>query len=81
MEHTAAGIGHARSCFRALNDLALDRRGSFYLTYGRTATREQILRAYPEMPSFLELKRRHDPRGVFSSEWYRWLESTIEGCL
>lgn len=79
VEHTPGGIEHAGGSFRALIDLALERGGSFYLTYGRFATREQLLAAYPRIPAFLELKRRHDPRGVFSSEWHRWLVATIEG--
>lgn len=79
VEHTPGGREQAAASFRALNDLALERGGSFYLTYGRFATREQLLAAYPRIPAFLALKRRHDPRGVFSSEWHRWLVATIEG--
>ena len=79
VEHTPAGIEHAAGSFRALIALALKYGGSFYLTYGRFATREQLLTAYPRIPAFLELKRRHDPQGVFSSDWYRWLVATTEG--
>jgi FAD/FMN-containing dehydrogenase len=78
VEHSPAGIARAGESFRALIDLALERGGSFYLTYGRFASREQINTAYPALASFLDLKRRHDPRTVFSSDWFRWLLSTIE---
>ena len=75
-EHSPAGLEHAAACFRALIDLALDRGGSFYLTYHRFATREQLLRAYPQLPAFIAAKRRLDPAGVFDSEWWRWIAAT-----
>lgn len=78
VEHTGSGIEHAAVAFRRLIDLALERGGSFYLTYHRWATRRQLLAAYPQLPTFLEAKRAHDPEGLFQSDWYRWLSSTIE---
>jgi FAD/FMN-containing dehydrogenase len=78
VEHTLAGIDHAATAFRRLIDLALDRAGSFYLTYHRWATRQQLVSAYPQLPAFLEAKRAHDPEGVFQSDWYRWLSATME---
>lgn len=76
--HTPAGIEHAGVAFRRLIDLALERGGSFYLTYHRWATRQQLLTAYPQLPTFLDAKRAHDPGELFQSDWYRWLASTIE---
>lgn len=76
VEHSPAGLEHAAACFRVLIDLALDRGGSFYLTYHRFATREQLLRAYPQLPAFIAAKRRLDPAGVFDSEWWRWIAAT-----
>ncbi|MBM2822845.1 MAG: L-gulono-1,4-lactone dehydrogenase [Thermoleophilia bacterium] len=78
VEHTPAGIEHAARAFRRLIDLALDRGGSFYLTYHRWATRRQLLRAYPQLPAFLNAKLEHDPGELFQSDWYRWLRSAIE---
>ena len=78
VEHTSAGIEHAAVAFRRLIDLALERGGSFYLTYHRWATREQLLAAYPQLLAFLDAKRAHDPGELFQSDWYRWLASTIE---
>lgn len=69
--HTPAGIAHTRDVFRLLNDAALDRGGSFFLTYSRAATRDQVERGYPAFPDFLELKRRYDPELRFQSEWWR----------
>ena len=78
VEHTSAGIDHAAIAFRRLIDLALERGGSFYLTYHRWATRQQLLTAYPQLPTFLDAKREHDPSELFQSDWYRWLRSAIE---
>ncbi|HEX4747503.1 MAG TPA: FAD-binding oxidoreductase [Gaiellaceae bacterium] len=78
VEHTAAGVESAAVAFRRLIDLALERGGSFYLTYHRWATPRQLLAAYPQLPAFLDAKLAHDPRELFQSDWYRWLRSTVE---
>ncbi|MFP6857911.1 MAG: hypothetical protein VCA73_11595 [Roseibacillus sp.] len=54
--------------FRALIELALSCRGSFFLTYHRWARREQIERAYPRIEEFLRAKDAHDPEGRIQSE-------------
>ena len=69
--HDAQGIEQAAGQFRALIDTALARDGSFFLTYHRWARKDQILKAYPQFPEFLRLKRRYDPEERFVSEWYR----------
>src|SRR5262249_3432527 len=58
------------SC-RQLIRAATKRGGSFYLTYNRFATREDLSRAYPQFPKFLDMKRQHDPTDTLQSEWYR----------
>ncbi len=77
VEHTRAGLERAAAAFRRLNDLALERGGSFYLTYHRWASRAQLEAGYPRLGEFLAAKERHDPEGRFQSEWYRWLRSTF----
>lgn len=69
--HTPAGLAAAQQAFRTLIDLALEREGSYYLTYHRWATAAQVERAYPRLGDFLRFKEVYDPRGVFQSEWYR----------
>ena len=71
VEHSPEGLERGREQFQALTDCALERDGSFYLTYHRWARRDQVERAYPCFPKFLELKEKHDPATVFSSDWYR----------
>jgi hypothetical protein len=71
VEHTPAAIDRAANAFRALIDLAIPRRGSYYLTYHRWARRDQVEACYPQMREFLRLKRRCDPGERFQSTWYR----------
>ena len=51
---------------------ATKRGGSFYLTYNRFATRDELSSAYPQFQDFLSLKKRYDPRETFQSDWYRY---------
>ena len=69
--HTDDGIEHSAAAFRRLIDRASERSGSYFLTYHRWATREQVARCYPSFPAFLDAKARHDPEGRFQSDWYR----------
>ena len=71
VEHTEAGIAHTADALRALIDLAAERGGSYFLTYNKFATPEQLARCYPQFGEFLERQREYDPEGVFSSDWVR----------
>ena len=71
VEHTKAGIAHATDALRVLIDIAIERDGSYFLTYGKFATPQQLARCYPQFGEFLALKGRYDPDGVFSSDWLR----------
>ena len=69
--HTEAGLETTASAFRRLIDLAIERGGSYFLTYHRWARRDQVEACYPRFAEFLERKREHDPGLVFQSDWYR----------
>jgi FAD/FMN-containing dehydrogenase len=71
VEHTPTGIDLAGAAFRGLIDAAIARRGSYFLTYHRWATLDQLLAAHPRFPEFVAAKRRLDPDGLFQSDWYR----------
>lgn len=68
--HDRAGMEASAAAFRDLIDRALERDGSFYLTYHRFATRDQLERAYPRFEEFLQLKRERDPDERFRSDWF-----------
>jgi len=70
-EHSEGGIAATAATFRRLIDLAIQRDGSFYLTYGRFATVEQIRHCYPNFENFLAYKRRLDPESLFHSTWFQ----------
>lgn len=69
--HTPTDIAHSAAACRRLIDMAIRRGGSYYLTYHKFATRDQVLACYPQLPDYLRLKRRYDPEERFQSEWYR----------
>lgn len=71
VEHSPRGTDRAATQFRALIDLAAARGGSYYLTYHRWATRDQLLQCHPAFPAFVAAKHAHDPEGVFQSDWWR----------
>jgi FAD/FMN-containing dehydrogenase len=71
VDHSEERIRKAAGDFRRLIDRAIEHGGSYFLTYHRWANRAQVERCYPQMSEFLRLKRRHDPGGVFQSDWYR----------
>lgn len=79
VDHTPAEIERAAGAFRALIDLGIRHGGSYYLTYHRWARRDQVERCYPQLPSFLSLKRQYDPREVFQSTWYRHYRDMFAG--
>ena len=68
--HTDDGRIQTAEAFRGLMDAALDLGGSYFLTYHRYATRDQLLRAYPQFAAFIARKRHFDPAERFISDWY-----------
>ena len=69
--HSPEGLQRSADAFRRLIDMAARRGGTYYLTYHRYATRDQIERCYPEFAQFLRLKKKYDPEELFQSDWYR----------
>jgi FAD/FMN-containing dehydrogenase len=71
IDHSPERIAKAKEDFRRLIDNAIGHDGCYYLTYHRWARRDQVEHCYPQMASFLKLKRKYDPQEVFGSDWYR----------
>ncbi|HZA55258.1 MAG TPA: D-arabinono-1,4-lactone oxidase, partial [Candidatus Udaeobacter sp.] len=69
--HTPKGLEKAARDFQRLIDRAIQHGGSYYLTYHRWATRQQVQTCYPRFPEFLRLKKKYDPEERFQSDWYR----------
>ena len=79
VDHTPERIARAADTFRALIDIAIAFGGSYYLTYHKWATPEQVEACYPQFRRFLELKKEYDPGEVFQSNWYRHYERAFNG--
>jgi FAD/FMN-containing dehydrogenase len=71
VDHDARGMEKAKQDFTRLIDRALEFGGSYFLTYHRWARRDQVIKAYPQFPQFLALKKKYDPNQLFQSDWYR----------
>jgi FAD/FMN-containing dehydrogenase len=68
--HSPEGLKRSEYAFRRLIDMAARRGGTYYLTYHRYATRDQVESCYPQFPEFLGLKKKYDPEERFQSDWY-----------
>jgi FAD/FMN-containing dehydrogenase len=80
-EQTAEGIEKSKKALRGLIDLAVAAKGSFYLTYHRYATKNQVRSCYPQFPEFLRLKLQYDPGERFQSNWYRYYKHMFSCAL
>ncbi len=78
VDHHPPGVARARTAFRRLIDRATACGGTYFLTYHRYATRDQLLRCYPEFPEFLRRKHQWDPEQRFSSDWLRHHEALLQ---
>lgn len=74
VDHTPESIEESAHTFRRLIDMAIHHGGSYFLTYHRHATREQLQQCYPQFGTFLAWKRRYDPEKLFQSDWFRHYE-------
>ncbi|HEX6638715.1 MAG TPA: FAD-binding oxidoreductase [Steroidobacteraceae bacterium] len=73
VDHRTEDVARAAGHFRRLIDHALRHRGSYFLTYHRYASADQVEQAHPAIRGFLAAKQVLDPAGVFQSDWYRHL--------
>lgn len=55
---------------RSLIDKTLALNGTFYLPYQLIATQEQFEKAYPAWKEFVQLKKKYDPRNMFTNQLY-----------
>ena len=70
-QHDPDSLARTERDFRRLIDRGLRYGGSYFLTYHRWASREQVLAAHPRVREFLDAKRDLDPEERFQSDWYR----------
>jgi hypothetical protein len=80
VDHTPLAIRKAEHDFRCLIDCAADFGGSYYLTYHRWATRDQVERCHPRIREFVARKQEHDPDGLLTSDWYEHHVRLLDQC-
>jgi FAD/FMN-containing dehydrogenase len=66
-----AGLKAAHAMTSDLVELALKLGGRHYLSYQTWPSREQVVRGYPELDAWCAKKRELDPKGRFSSRFFR----------
>jgi FAD/FMN-containing dehydrogenase len=76
--HDAAGLASSAEAFGLLIDIARAHGGSFYLTYHRFASIEQVEACHPRFREFVAAKRRLDPDERFTSDWYRHYAAALD---
>ena len=64
---------------RDIIDAAIACGGRFQVASTREATREQLDACYPQLPAFLEHKRRFDPHERLTNAWYLHQRSLLAG--
>lgn len=79
VNHSPQDIARSAEHFRRLIDIAIHHGGSFFLTYHRHATMQQVLACYPQFAEFLRAKRAFDPQEIFRSDWYLHHKLTMAG--
>ena len=79
--HSPEGLRRSGDAFRRLIDMATRRGGTYYLTYHRYATRNQVESCYPQFAEFLRLKKQYDPEERFQSDWYRHYKAIFADSL
>jgi FAD/FMN-containing dehydrogenase len=75
--HDEDGLASSEEAFRMLIDLARAHGGSYFLTYHRFATAEQLEACHPRIREFLAAKHRLDPADRFASDWYRFYREAL----
>ena len=72
------GVESFANDFRRLIERAVERGGTYYLTYHRHATRQQVEAAHPRFSEMLAEKERRDPRNAWNSDWFRHHRSLFD---
>lgn len=55
---------------RKLIDKTIALQGTYYLPYHLIATPEQICKTYPQLNTFIALKKQYDPQELFTNSFY-----------
>jgi hypothetical protein len=62
---------------QTLLEKTIELGGSFYLPYRQHYSRKEIEHCYPNFKKFIQLKKRVDPEGLFTNNWWRRYTSSV----
>ena len=77
VNHSEEDIQRNQRIFSGLIDLAIAEGGSFYLTYHKWFSKQQLLAAYPQIYTFMARKRELDPDELFTSDWFEYVKEMV----
>lgn len=69
-QKTANAENAMKQLTETLVDCASYAQGTYYLPYRLHVSREKLHKIYPQANRFFELKRKYDPKGIFSNQFY-----------
>jgi FAD/FMN-containing dehydrogenase len=66
-----AGIEQMKTLTQKLIELSFKHGGTFFLPYQLYYTKDQLIKGYPNIEKFFELKRKYDPTHLFTNLFYQ----------
>lgn len=76
-DNTRADEENMQKFTKANIDDALALHGNFYLPYRLHYTKQQLLKAYPNIRKWISLKQKYDPDNLFSNEFYEYIVGLV----
>lgn len=76
---SAQSIIHIKEYLTELTEEAIHHEGSFDLGYLQCYEKGHLLKCYPLISDFLNLKLKHDPSEIIQNNWYQDIKKIIYG--
>ncbi len=76
---SSQSVLHIKEYLTELTELAIHHEGSFDLGYMECYEKNHLLKCYPLITDFLNLKLKHDPNEIVQSNWYQSIKKIIYG--
>ncbi len=77
--HSIQSLISIKEYLTELTDLIIQLNGNFGLGDMQCFEKNQLLKCYPQMPDFLNLKLKHDPSEIIQTNWYQSIKKIIYG--
>jgi superoxide dismutase len=57
---------------------AINLKGAFYLPYRTFFDQSQLVKAYPNIVNWRELKKKYDPKVILDSQFFEYIQNLIK---